>query len=182
LAVLIVTFFPPSAAHALHHQRRSSFLIRTTFPRSVLTLFPLPLPPLPLLSLTGGLAGIERGLLLGLQGEIIRGLCLRFSLTSGVFGLEHVSRAASSAAFSAASRVLLATRVALRSATRLSRAILTACLAAWRATSPGSCAASRCLSNAAFFVAAAVLWRSAKLVSFDLFIFIWPSETGLARP
>jgi hypothetical protein len=42
--------------------------------------------------------------------------------------------------------------------------------------------ASRCLSNAAFFAAAAALWRSAKLVSFDLFIFILPVETGFARP
>jgi hypothetical protein len=30
--------------------------------------------------------------------------------------------------------------------------------------SAGSCAASRCLSNAAFFAAAPTLWRSAKLV------------------
>jgi hypothetical protein len=51
-----------------------------------------------------------------------------------------------------------------------------------RPASPGSYAASRCLSNAAFFAAAAALWRSAKLVSFDLFIFILPVETGFARP
>ena len=75
-----------------------------------------------------------------------------------------------SAAFSAASRARLASRAALRSAIRVSRAVVAACRAIWRWTSVGSLANARCLSNRAFFAAAAALWRSAKLVSLNLLI------------